>query len=500
MIKLLTILIFVQTPFVDHFDRTDIPERVLTNPTLSVNYVPFIDSIIGYVEEDSIYSYIYRLQNFQTRYSFSDSIVSASQWIYDKFLSFGYDSVYFDSFPHPDNPASIQRNVVAVKLGDMDPDKVIVVGGHYDSVVYGGNPYVFAPGADDNASGTTGTLEMARVLGNVSTDKTIIFVTFAAEEQGLYGSQHFASLAYQNGVDIVFMLNLDMIGHEIGGPWNVTIESEAWVADYIDLLAEMAEIYTDSLVPEVYYSTYPYSDHWSFLELGYPAVFTIEGDFFSSLHTPYDLIDSLNMPYEKQVVQMGLATVLQISEMPSPPPSLSAENVGDGHSIVVYWTRSPEPDVAGYYLYWRQGTNQYTDTLFVQDTITTVSGLTTGVPAYFAVSSIDSLGFLSYLSDEVMEVPMALKERVVGSPSFFDVKVRPLTKTFEIELSLEEAMPITFKLYDATGRLKGKLDMGMKNRGIHKFLWRVKDLKNGIYFLVVKAGKVSHRKKLLYLN
>jgi acetylornithine deacetylase/succinyl-diaminopimelate desuccinylase-like protein len=140
-------------------------------------YYPPIDSLLSLISQDSLYAWNLRLQNFQTRYSYSDSVYRARDWLFDKFVSFGIDSVWL----HHYNYDSDQYNVVATVVGTVKPDKLIVVGGHYDSVVYGGGayPYTWAPGADDNGSGTVATLEMARIIAQNPLPVTVMFVPFA---------------------------------------------------------------------------------------------------------------------------------------------------------------------------------------------------------------------------------------------------------------------------------------------------------------------------------
>ena len=100
-------------------------------------HYPGIDSLRSLVSQDSLYAWDLRLQDFQTRYSYSDSIHKARLWLFDKFVSFGIDSVWFHHYHYN----SDQYNVVATVVGTVKPDKLLVVGGHYDSVVYGGgNP------------------------------------------------------------------------------------------------------------------------------------------------------------------------------------------------------------------------------------------------------------------------------------------------------------------------------------------------------------------------
>ena len=93
------------------------------------------------------------------------------------------------------------------------PAAFIVVSGHYDSRNSDpGCTAGAAPGANDDASGTAVSLECARVLSKHRFPATIIFLTVAGEEQGLYGSAHFAKMAKAVGWDIEGVLNNDIVG------------------------------------------------------------------------------------------------------------------------------------------------------------------------------------------------------------------------------------------------------------------------------------------------
>jgi hypothetical protein len=270
------------------------------------SYLPDVDSLLSLISQDSLYAWTVRLQNFQTRYSYTDSILRARDWLYDKFASFGMDSLwlhhYFDD--------SHQWNVVATVVGTSKPDKVIVVGGHYDSVVYGTgtNPYTWAPGADDNATGTVATLEMARIVAENPLPVTVVFVPFAQEEQGLVGSYYFAEWSYYHYPDLHLMINSDMIAHSVDSYQDVTIYGASSAMDFINTMMNMANTYT-YLHPS-YGGQSSGSDHYSFYEWGYDAVFAAEGDFFyGGWHKNYDIVDSLDFGYMKEVVKMCLATL-----------------------------------------------------------------------------------------------------------------------------------------------------------------------------------------------
>jgi len=274
-------------------------------------YYPSIDSLISLVSQDSLYAWDLRMQNFRTRYSYSDSIVKARDWLLNKFLSFGIDSVWL----HHYYDDSHQWNVVATVVGTVKPDKVIVVGGHYDSIVSGGgtNPYTWAPGADDNATGTVATLEIARIIALNPLPVTVMFAPFAQEEQGLVGSGYFADYLSSAGTDVYLMLNHDMIAHSVDADPDVAIYAASSAMGFVDIMIDMANTYT-SLRP-YYAGQTGGSDHYSFYQNGYDAVFPSEGDFFTNgWHKNYDVVDSLNFPYMKQVVQMSLATLVTVAK------------------------------------------------------------------------------------------------------------------------------------------------------------------------------------------
>lgn len=275
------------------------------------HHYPSIDSVISLISQDSLYAWDLRLQNFRTRYSYIDSIIRARDWLYNKFVSFGIDSLWL----HHYNYDSDQWNVVATVVGTARPDKVIVVGGHYDSVVYGSgtNPYTWAPGADDNGTGTVATLEMARIIAKNPLPVTVMFVPFAQEEQGLIGSDYFAAYLQSLGTDLPLMINTDMIAHSIDAHTAVVIYAASSAMGYVDIMSNMALTYTN-LNPS-YGGQSSGSDHYSFYQHGYKAVYAEEGDFFyGGWHKNTDIVDSLNFPYMKEVTKMCLATLITVAK------------------------------------------------------------------------------------------------------------------------------------------------------------------------------------------
>jgi len=269
-----------------------------------------IQYLVDQIVTDSLSSYVLRLEDFVTRYSYSDSVAPARQWILDKFSSFGIDSVYLDHFYWN----SDQWNVVATVPGTAEPDRTIVVGGHYDSVTYNQapGPADFAPGADDNGSGTAATLELARIISSNPLPYTVVFIAFGQEEQGLRGGYAYAAQAASNGDDIRFMLNMDMIAYKPNDT-QVKLLHNATSEPVADLMDSLAAVYAG--LDGVKGSAAANSDHWPFMQQGYLSVFAHEYVFNSQgWHKNTDLSDSMNFDYMTKVTKLGMATIAALSQ------------------------------------------------------------------------------------------------------------------------------------------------------------------------------------------
>ncbi len=375
-------------------------------------YSTVIDSLVNLVSEDSLGTWIQRLQDFQTRYSYSDSIIKARDWLYQKMASFGLDSVWL----HHYYDDSDQWNVVATVVGTANPDKVIVVGGHYDSIVSGAgtNPYLWAPGADDNASGTVATLEMARIVAQNPLPVTVMFVPFAQEEQGLIGSYYFAQYLYGQNTDVQLMINSDMIAHSVDSDPDVQIYGAPSARYFIDIMIGTGYLYTD-LNPSYGGASYA-SDQYSFFQWGYDAICAGEGDFhYAGWHTNYDVIDSLNLPYLKDVVKMCLATILCVSNSPSPVEDLKAVDAGDGHAIYLSWSASPpDEDVVYYNLHYGTASGDYDSVRQVLGTCDTLRNLEENATYFIVVTAINADGYASAPIKEVSVAPRIVPLPPVG--------------------------------------------------------------------------------------
>src|SRR5690554_531785 len=159
-----------------------------------------VDTLLNEINSDSLGYFVQSLEDFGTRYCFAPNRDEVADWIRNEFLRFGYTDVVVDSF-YQNNVW--HKNIVTTVEGTVSPDEIVIIGGHHDSITSASfsNPSNPAPGADDNATGSGAAMEIARAMKavNFEPETTIRFITFAAEEVGLWGSHHYAQNAYDNG-------------------------------------------------------------------------------------------------------------------------------------------------------------------------------------------------------------------------------------------------------------------------------------------------------------
>ena len=190
----------------------------------------------------------------------------------------------------------LTRSMNIVAKASTDTLCHIVVGGHFDSVPS-------APGANDNASGTSNVLELSRAMAVDGVDEGVCFVTFGAEESGLYGSREFVSRIGATGFAARYMINLDVTG--IGAI--VEVIGDSALADRAIVLARNARIpVAASVLP-----ANSGSDHQSFAEVGTEVVFFTSGSF-GTIHSPEDVFADLDIAMLGRIGDAALLTLREI--------------------------------------------------------------------------------------------------------------------------------------------------------------------------------------------
>ena len=228
-----------------------------------------------------------------------------------------------------------------------------------------------APGANDDGSGTALTMELARVFAasGVTFDATLVFVTWAGEEQGLVGSMAHAQTIAEKKVEVTANLNNDIVGSSLGGNGVIDAESvriyalgpedspHRSLARYIQ---RVAGVYVPSHTIRLMAREDRFgrgSDHSSFAAFDFPAVaFREANENYTRQHNSEDKVEGMDFRYLAQNTRVNAAAAASLALAP-PRPRVTTEGGtatlgrGSGYDASLQW--QPVEGVAGYRIYWR---------------------------------------------------------------------------------------------------------------------------------------------------
>ncbi len=174
---------------------------------------------VNQTTQNNINSYLTEFATFGVKTTGSTNNNNAFNWLKNKYLAFGYTAAQISENAFTYNGATT-KNLILTKTGTKYPNIFVIVCGHYDTIA--------GPGVNDNGSGTSVILEMARILEDVPTEYSIKFINFTGEEQGLRGSQNYVNTvvnATNPKMNIKVVFNIDQVGG-VAGEVNNTITCE----------------------------------------------------------------------------------------------------------------------------------------------------------------------------------------------------------------------------------------------------------------------------------
>jgi len=267
------------------------------------------------LKADELSTTISELSAFLNRYYVAPSGKEAAVFLHDKYAKFAQE--------HPNAEVSyfentfLQPSIIArIKGNGPRADEVVILGGHEDSVA--GGAASRAPGADDDASGSSAVLEVFRVLtkNKFQPDRTIEFHAYAAEEVGLRGSQAIAQDYRQKGIKVAGMMQLDMTSYTKAGLLPVV----GLIHDFVNLtltkfVSQLIDTYSNIGWVETRCG-YACSDHASWTRAGYPSSFPFEGRFSDSnpfIHSASDTLSRLSMEHGLEFAKIGLSFLVELS-------------------------------------------------------------------------------------------------------------------------------------------------------------------------------------------
>ena len=250
-------------------------------------------------------------EELQGRKTGTDGIEKAAQYIENVFREHGirpFFETYRDSF---EVEGVTGYNIVGFKEG-TDPqlkDEFIILGAHYDHVgtaepVEGDS---LANGANDNATGTTAVLELAKYLSGVDTKRSILFTLYSAEEMGLVGSAHLAKRLKQEALDLYVMFNIEMVGVPMNDK-----DYLAYITGFeLSNLAEKFNEYSGEklvgFLPQAKeYQLFRRSDNYPFYEeFGVPAQTISTFDFtnYEYYHHVDDEFEEMDVPFLTDLIR-----------------------------------------------------------------------------------------------------------------------------------------------------------------------------------------------------
>lgn len=216
-------------------------------------------------------------------------------------------------------------NVVGVLKGS-DPilaDEYVVIGAHYDHVGVDSRGRI-GFGADDNASGTAAMLEIAEALAAARPRRSILACAFAAEEDGLLGSEHFVQNASVPAAQMIAMINLDMVGY--GDPSEVAVIGVPENPGFEKLLSRANKLQRTEIrkiTTGQGHEIFKRSDHYPFHRQGVPVLFFFEGLPIGAnphYHTWRDTIEELDVEKIARTTRLVFNTAWLLSEDDERPP------------------------------------------------------------------------------------------------------------------------------------------------------------------------------------
>ena len=410
---------------------------------------PEVAKMIKEISAKRVETDIRKLVSFGTRNTLSvqddpnRGIGAARDWLFAEFQRISAEcggclDVQKQSFVQPKagripEPTTL-TNVFAVLKGTTDPDRIYVVSGHYDSMCTSPtNATCDAPGANDDASGTAVSLELARVMSKRKFDATIVFMAVPGEEQGLLGAAHYAEQAKVNKMNIEGMFTNDIVGGvttQKSGPFRNKVrvfsegvpsneteqqantrrsvggENDSEPRQLARYIKEQAERYLKDFGVMMIYRRDRYGrggDHIPFVERGFSAIRITEShEDYTHQHQNVrtengkfygDTPEYVDFEYTANVARVNLIALAGLASAPAKPKNVGIITAGLTNDTVLKWDANTDADIAGYEVVWRDTTAaEWTNSVSVGNVTTYTAKAMSKDNYFFGVRAVDKAG------------------------------------------------------------------------------------------------------------
>jgi hypothetical protein len=391
---------------------------------------------------------IEKLVSFGTRHTLSSQtdpnrgIGAARDWLFAEMQrlaapSNGRMTVELQSFTQPVGPniptPTVITNVITTLRGSVEPDRIYVVTGHYDSRVTDlANFTSDAPGADDDASGVAAVLEMIRIMATRESKATIVLAAVAGEEEGLFGSAFMAQQFKAAGADIQGMFSNDIVGSPVADDGTVDPHALRLFAEGVPdtetpaqrthrqldggegdgpsrqlarFVTNVANNSDTDMQAHIIYRRDRFlrgSDHVSFLAQGYPAArFTEPHENFAHQHQDTrvvngvqfgDLIEFVDFDFLERVTRVNMAAMWSLANGPGTPKNAQIADPVLTNDSTLSWDASTDPQIAGYEIVWRPCTEPDWTQVIPVGNVTTATVPISKDNTFLGVRAVDTSG------------------------------------------------------------------------------------------------------------
>ena len=432
---------------------------------------PRIVKLVQAVSEERLAAILKKLESFSTRNTLSSqdkpdrSIGAARQWIFNELTSYSPKlHVSFDTYQVAKQGRITRdvevRNVMALLAGKSP--RRIYISGHYDTVARAGGQSTanasgptfrdpdaptpapvdpnapldnIAPGVNDDGSGTSIAMELARIFSQsgIEFDATLVFMCHVGEEQGLLGAKLHAEKAVKEKIRIDAVLNNDIVGNDKGGNGiidgaSIRVYSEGPEDSPSRELARFVQRWGSRYVPshKIRLMARPDrfgrgGDHSGYNQFGFAAVgFRESRENFTRQHDVRDTFEGISAPYLAQNARVNAASAAALALAP-PAPIVTSERgqpqIGrqpTGYDANLRWTASP--GAVAYRIFWREAWGPDWQHDLVVGNVTQAILPNMQIDDYvFGVAAVDAQGHESLVSPYVSTPRPATPVKTVQS-------------------------------------------------------------------------------------
>lgn len=318
------------------------------------------------IDPGRLESAVEKLSSFHTRNTFSPILNDAAVWLAGEYRKIAGLQVELMKYTLPKGRRIPEEKEIVQVIATLpgEDDRILIVGGHMDSLNLQGGIDARAPGANDDASGTALALEVARAMAESKWKHTIKFVGWTGEEQGLHGSRAMAKKAKAEGWKIDAVVSNDTVGSSsnkngqkddkqarVFSELSETHDSRE-LARFIAWLVRDGKFGVKLVFRKDRFGRG--GDHSPFNDEGFAGVRFVEvHEEYTRQHTADDLPEHMDFSYLANVARVNLQVLSALANAGTPPTDLEIDR-RQGHDTTVRWKGQPG---ASYVVYWRRTTS-----------------------------------------------------------------------------------------------------------------------------------------------